>query len=190
MTQTQTTETTQTTNAVASAQNKINELQAAIISGNTKLTAADLANAEAALKFAELQQQAAEIIKQSNAEAERKTTLLNLQKRLSTVSDSRKVVNSKFAEFEKSLTNYLTAAATYQNNLNSVRGELRNAGMYPGEQTAIIGGVAPGQSYFGIQITDIRRKLEIGEVSATNVLPEQEIKPLIESALGEYNRHF
>ncbi len=61
--------------------------------------------------------------------------------------------------------------------------------MHPGEQVAIINGVA-GQTFFGIQITDIRRKLEIGEVSAENVLPNDVVKPLIEQALGEFNRNF
>jgi hypothetical protein len=184
------TQTTETITAIEAAQAKITSIQQAIISGNTKLTAADLANAEATLKFAKLQQQAAEIIKQTAAESERKAHLLELQKRLEVVAGSRKVVNSKFAEFEKSLANYLTAAATYQNNLDSIRGALRNAGMHPGEQTAIINGVGPGQTFFGITVTDIRRKLEIGTISASNVLPEQEIKPLIESALGEYSRNF
>ncbi len=186
MTQTQTKEIS----AVESAQNKITSIQQSVAAGNTKLNAQDLANARAALEFAELQQQAAEIVKQTNIEAERKAHLLDLQKRLEVVAGSNKVVNSKFAEFEKSLANYLTAATTYQNNLDSIRGALREAGMHPGEQTAIINGVSPGQTFFGIQITDIRRKLEIGEVSAENILPNDVVKPLVESALGEYNRHF
>jgi hypothetical protein len=88
------------------------------------------------------------------------------------------------------LANYLTAATTYQNNLDSIRGALREAGMHPGEQIAIINGVGPGQTFFGIQITDIRRKLEIGEVSAENILPNDVVKPIVEQALGEYNRNF
>jgi chromosome segregation ATPase len=187
MTQTQTTETT---NAVESAQAKIQNIQTSIINGDKTLTSKDLAAAKAELEFCELQQAARRIIAAETAEAERKTTLLNLQKRLSTVSDSRKTVNQKFAEFEKSLATYLQSCSTYQNNLNDIRTSLREAAMYPGEQVAIIGGVAPGESYFGIQITDMRRKLEIGEVSAENILPEQSIKPLIEASLGEYNRHF
>jgi predicted nucleic acid-binding Zn-ribbon protein len=184
------TETNNEPNAVESAQAKITSIQQAVAAGNTKLNAQDLANARAALEFAELQQQAAEIVKQTNIEADRKAHLLDLQKRLEVVAGSNKVVNSKFAEFEKSLANYLTACTTYQNNLDSIRGALREAGMHPGEQTAIINGVAPGQSYFGITVTDIRRKLEIGEVSAENILPNDVVKPLIEAALGEYNRHF
>jgi predicted nucleic acid-binding Zn-ribbon protein len=184
------TQTTETTNAVESAQAKITSIQQAVAAGNTKLNAQDLANARAALEFAELQQQAAEIVNQTNIEADRKAHLLDLQKRLEVVAGSRKVVNSKFAEFEKSLANYLTACTTYQNNLDSIRGALREAGMHPGEQTAIINGVAPGQTFFGVTVTDIRRKLEIGEVSAENVTPDHEIKPLIEASLGEYNRHF
>jgi F0F1-type ATP synthase membrane subunit b/b' len=183
--------TTETTNtALSEAQAKIQNIQTSIINGDKSLTAKDLAGAKAELEFIQLQEEAREIIKQSNAEAERKTTLLNLQKRLKVIADSRKTVNSKFAEFEKSLANYLTAATTYQNNLNDIRAALREAAMYPGEQVAIIGGVAPGQSYFGIQITDMRRKLEIGSTGAENILPEQEIKPLIEKSLGEYAKNF
>ncbi len=177
-------------NAVESAQAKITSIQQAIVGGDKTLTARDLAGAKAALEFAELQEEAREIIKQSNAESERKAHLLDLQKRLEVVAGSRKVVNSKFAEFEKSLANYLTAATTYQNNLDSIRGALREAGMHPGEQNAIIGGVGPGASYFGIPVIDVRRKLEIGEVSAENILPNDVVKPIVEQALGEYNRNF
>jgi chromosome segregation ATPase len=186
MTQTQTKETS----AVESAQAKITSIQQAVAAGNTKLNAQDLANARAALEFAELQQQAAVIAKQKNAEAARRTTLLNLQKELAAVSDSRKSVDAKFAAFQKSLSEYLTTASNYQNSLDAVRNSLRNAGMHPGEQTAIINGVGPGQTFFGIQITDIRRKLEIGEVSAENILPNDVVKPIVEQALGEYNRNF
>ncbi len=183
-------QTTETTNAVETAQAKITSIQQAIVGGNTKLNAADLSNARAALEFAELQQQAAEIIKQKNAEAERRTTLLNLQKQLATVSDSRKSVDAKFAAFQKALSEYLAFASNYQNSLNAVRNSLRNAGLHPGEQIATINGVAPGESYFGISVTDIRRVLSIGEVSAENVLPNDVVKPLIEKSLGEYNRNF
>jgi hypothetical protein len=62
--------------------------------------------------------------------------------------------------------------------------------MHPGETVGIVGGIAPGQTFFGITVTDIRRVLSIGAATAENVLPEQEIKPLIEASLGEYNRHF
>jgi predicted nucleic acid-binding Zn-ribbon protein len=176
--------------ALEAAQAKIESIQQAVAAGNTKLNAQDLANARAALEFAELQQQAAEIVKQTNAEADRKAHLLNLQTRLKVIADSHKVVDVKLESFTKSLHEYLTACTTFQTNLNNVRGALREAGMHPGEQTAIINGVGPGQSYFGITVTDIRRKLEIGEVSAENVTPDQEIKPLIEASLGEYSRHF
>ncbi len=186
MTQTQTKEIS----AVESAQNKIESIRAALANGDQKIKASDLAAARNELEFAELKAQAAIIAKQKNAEAERKTTLLNLQKELAAVSDSRKSVDAKFKVFEKSLADYLTSASNYQNSLNAVRNSLRNAGMHPGEQIAIVGGAGPGQTYFGIPVIDVRRKLEIGEVSAENVTPDQEIKPLIESALGEYNRNF
>ncbi len=176
--------------AVESAQNKIESIRAALANGDQKIKASDLAAARNELEFAELREQAAIIAKQKNAEAERRTTLLNLQKELAAVSDSRKSVDAKFAAFEKSLADYLTSASNYQNSLDAVRNSLRSNEMHPGEQIAVINGVGPGQSYFGITVTDIRRKLEIGSVSAENVLPEQEIKPLIEASLGEYDRHF
>jgi multidrug efflux pump subunit AcrA (membrane-fusion protein) len=176
--------------AVSEAQNKLDAIRSGLINGDIKIKASDLAAAQNELQFAELQQQAAIVAKQKNAESQRRTTLLNLQKELAAVSDSRKSVDAKFAAFQKSLADYLTSASNYQNSLDAVRNSLRSNEMHPGETVGIVGGIAPGQSYFGISVTDIRRKLEIGEVSAENVLPEQEIKPLIEASLGEYNRHF
>jgi predicted nucleic acid-binding Zn-ribbon protein len=188
MTQTQT--QNNEPNAVQTAQNRIAAIRTALANGDEKIKASDLAAARNELEFVELKEQAAIIAKQKSVEAERKTTLLNLQKELAAVSDSRKSVDAKFAAFQKSLSDYLISASNYQNSLNGVRNSLRSNGLHPGEQVAIINGVTPGASYFGIQITDIRRVLSIGSTSAENVLPEQEIKPLIEQALGEYNRNF
>jgi chromosome segregation ATPase len=182
-------QTTETTNVVESAQAKISNIQQAIVGGDTKLTAADLSNARAALEFAELQQAAREIIATETVEAERKAHLLELQARLKVIADSHKVVDSKFTEFSKSLANYLTACTTFQTNLNNVRGALREADLYP-ETDVIIAGVTPGKVAYGIQIQDRLRRLSIGEISAENVTPDHEIKPLIEASLGEWNRHF
>jgi predicted nucleic acid-binding Zn-ribbon protein len=176
--------------AVETAENKIESLREALANGDEKIKASDLMTARNELEFAELKAQAAEISKQKAIEAERRTTLLNLQKELAAVSDSRSGVDKKFTAFEKSLADYLATASNYQNSLDAVRNSLRNAEMHPGQEIAIINGIAPGQTFFGIQITDIRRVLTIGAASASSVLPEQEIKPLIEAALGEYNRHF
>ena len=182
--------TTETTNtALSEAQAKISNIQQAIVGGNTKLNAQDLANARAALEFAELQQQAAEITKQTNAEADRKAHLLELQSRLKVIADSHKVVDSKFAEFEKSLANYLTACTTFQTNLNNVRGALREADLYP-ETDIIVAGTAPGKTSYGVQVQDRMRTLTIGEISVTNVQPNDVVKTLVEQALGEYNRNF
>ncbi len=184
------TQTTETTNPVETAQNRIEAIRASLANGDQKIKASDLAAARNELEFAELREQAAIVAKQQAAEAERRTTLLNLQKELAAVSDSRKSVDAKFAAFQKSLSDYLTSASNYQNSLDGVRNSLRSNGLHPGEQVVIINGVGPGQSYFGITVTDIRRKLEIGEVSAENILPNDAVKPLVESALGEYNRNF
>ncbi len=188
-TQTQTTETTQTTNAVASAQAKIQNIQQAIVDGNKTLTAKDLASAKAELEFIQLQEEAREIIKQSNAEAERKAHLLNLQKRLKVIADSHKVVDQKLESFTKSLHEYLTSCTTFQNNLNDIRAGLREAALYP-ESDVIIAGVPPGKVAYGISVQDRMRTLSIGEISVTNASPEDAVKPIIESALGEYNRNF
>jgi chromosome segregation ATPase len=187
MTQTQT--QNNEPNAVEAAQNKINGIQAAIISGNTKLTAADLSNARSELEFCELQQAAREIIAAETVEAERKTTLLNLQKRLKVIADSHKVVDSKLESFTKSLHEYLTSCATFQNNLNDVRAALREAALYP-ETDVIIAGVTPGKVAFGISVQDRMRTLSIGEISVTNVAPEDAIKPIIEKSLAEFARNF
>jgi chromosome segregation ATPase len=186
---TQTTTTTETTNAVASAQAKIANIQTSIINGDRSLTAKDLASAKAELEFIQLQEEAREIIKQSNAEAERKTTLLNLQKRLKVIADSHKVIDAKLESFTKSLHEYLTSCTTFQNNLNDIRAGLREAAMYP-ESDVIIAGVPPGKVAFGISVQDRLRTLSIGEISVTNVTPDDAVKPIIEQALGEYSRHF
>lgn len=183
------TQTNNEMNAVEAAKTKVTEIEQAVIDGNKKINATDLANARAALEFAELQEAAREIARQTNAEAEKKAHLLDLQKRLKVIADSRRVVDSKFAEFEKSLANYLTAATTYQNNLNSIRGELQSAGMYP-EPGPIIAGVEPGLNVYGIRVTDFTRQLAIGEVAAKNVSPDDAVKPVIEASLAEYNRNF
>jgi chromosome segregation ATPase len=183
------TQTTQTTNAVASAMAKIKNIQSSIVNGDKSLTSKDLAQAKAELEFCELQEEARRIIAAESAESERKATLLNLQKRLSTVSDSRKVVNAKLEAFTKSLNEYLTSCTTFQSNLNSIRSELREAGLYP-ETDIITAGTPPGKVSFGVSVQDARRTLSIGEIAVTNAAPEDAVKPIIESALGEYNRNF
>ncbi len=176
--------------AIRAAQNKIESIRNGLINDDEKIKASDLTAAKNELEFAELKAQASELAAEKAREAERKAHLLELQKELQAVGESRKTVDAKFAAFQKSLADYLSSAAIYQNALNSVRTSLQTAGMHPGETTAIVGGVAPGQTFFGISVSDVRRKLEIGTVSAENVLPQQEIKSLVESSLGEYNRYF
>jgi septal ring factor EnvC (AmiA/AmiB activator) len=183
------THTTETPNAVLEAQNKINGIQQAIVDGNTKLTAADLSNARAALEFAELQQTARQIIEQEAAETEKKAHLLSLQKRLTVIRDSQKTVDAKLESFTKSLSEYLTACSTFQNNLNSVRTALRENDLYP--ETDIITAAAPaGKLAFGVQIQDRMRTLTIGEVSVTNLTPGESIKTVVEKSVADYERNF
>jgi chromosome segregation ATPase len=183
------TQTTTTTNAVEAAQSKLTSIQQSLVNGDKTLTSRDLATARAELEFVQLQESAREIIKQSNAEAERKTTLLNLQKRLKVIADSHKVIDSKLESFTKSLHEYLTACTTFQTNLNDIRAGLREAALYP-ETDVIIAGVTPGKVAYGISVQDRMRTLSIGEISVTNLAPEDAVNPIIEQALGEYNRHF
>jgi chromosome segregation ATPase len=182
--------TTATISAVEAAQNKLESIRQALIAGDTKLKPKDLLESKNELEFAELQAEAAKIVEQKNAEAERKARLLELQKQLAAVNDSRSVVDKKFTAFEKSLADYLSSCSDYQNELNGIRSELQNAGMYPGETIGIRAGFEPEDVVPGIKITDVRRVLSIGAVSAENVLPGEKIKTLVEASLGEYNRHF
>jgi predicted nucleic acid-binding Zn-ribbon protein len=183
------THTTETPNAVLEAQNKINGIQQAIVDGNTKLTAADLSNARAALEFAELQQRARQIIEQEAAETERKAHLLSLQKRLTVIRDSQKTVDAKLESFTRSLSEYLTACSTFQNNLNSVRTALRENDLYP--ESDIITAAAPaGKLAYGVQIQDRLRTLTIGTISVTNLNPADSIKPILEKSVADYERNF
>jgi len=183
------TQTTETINAVEMAQNKINGIQAAIISGNAKLTATDLSNARAELEFAELQEAAREIVKQTNIEVARKTHLLALQTRLKVIADSHKVVDAKLESFTKSLHEYLTSCSTFQNSLNNIRGALRGAALYP-ESDVIVAGTTPGKVAYGIQIQDRLRTLSIGEISVTNLTPAESIKQRVEQSVAEFERNF
>ncbi len=184
MTQTQTTETT---NAVESAQNRIEAIRASLANGDEKIKAADLMTARNELEFQLLRQQASEISKQKTAEAQRLSFLLGLEKQLAAVSESRSGVDKKFAAFEKSLADYLSTCSNYQNELNGIRAALQAAGMHPGETVGLVGGIAPPDVVPGVTITDSRRTLTINAASASNVLPDQEIKPRIEASLGEYS---
>jgi chromosome segregation ATPase len=177
------------TNAVASAQAKIQNIQTSIINGDKSLTSKDLASAKAELEFCELQQAARAIIATETAEAERKTTLLNLQKRLKVIADSHKVIDSKLESFTKSLHEYLTACSTFQGNLNSVRTELREAGLHPENET-ILAGVPPGKVAFGISVQDRMRTLSVGEISVTNLTPGESIKAVVEQSVADYERNF
>jgi hypothetical protein len=177
-------------NAVQTAENRIEASRTALASGDEKIRAADLMTARNELEFQILRQQAAEISKQKTAEAQRLSFLLGLEKQLAAVSESRSGVDKKFAAFEKSLGDYLSACSNYQNELNGIRSSLQTAGLYPGETLGLVGGIAPPDIVPGVTITDSRRTLSINAASASNVLPDQEIKPVIERALGEYSRHF
>ncbi len=181
--------TTQPT-TIEEAQRRIDSIRAALISGAGKIKPSDLAEAKDELEFAQLRAEAKRYADEKAAIASRRANLLELQKKLQTVSDSRKTVDAKFAEFGKSLMAYLGSCSDYQNELNDIRNSLQANGLYPGA-TVVVGGATQAHDIVpGIEVTDIRRELTIGTESATNVLPDQEIKPLIERALGEYNRNF
>jgi chromosome segregation ATPase len=183
------TQTTETPNAVLEARNRISNIQAAIVAGDKKLTPRDLSDAKSALEFAELQAEARETVKREAAESERKSHLLNLQKRLEVVAGSRKVIDAKLESFTRSLNEYLTACTTFQTNLNNVRTALRENDLYP--ETDVITAAAPaGKVAYGISVQDRLRTLTIGEVSATNVAPADSIKPILENSLAAYERNF
>ncbi len=184
------TQITETTSAIESARAKITSIRAALASGDEKIKAADLMTARNELEFQLLRQQAAEISKQKTAEAQRLSTALGLEKQLAALSESRGIIDKKFASFQKSLGDYLSACSDFQNDLNGIRAALQTHEMYPGETVGIVGGIAPPDIVPGVTITDSRRRLTINAASAESILPSQEISTVIEKALGEYSRHF
>jgi predicted ribosome quality control (RQC) complex YloA/Tae2 family protein len=182
-------QTTETTNAVQTATAKLESLKQSILDGNKTLTPGDLNNAVNELAFCELREEAKKHREEKAIEATRKARLLELQKQLAAVNDSHKTIDAKLESFTKSLHEYLTACATFQNNLNSVRTALREDDLYP-ESDVIVAGVTPGKTSYGIEIQDRLRTLTIGQTSVTNLAPDDVVKPLVEQALGEFNRNF
>jgi small-conductance mechanosensitive channel len=175
--------------AVETAENRIKSLREALANGDEKIKASDLMTARNELEFAELKAQAAEISKQKAIEAERRTTLLELQTRLKVIADSHKTIDAKLESFTRSLHEYLTTCTTFQNNLNSVRTALREADLYP-ESDVIVAGVTPGKVTYGVSVLDRMRTLTIGETSATSLAPGESIKTVVEQAVADYERNF
>jgi predicted nucleic acid-binding Zn-ribbon protein len=185
MTQTHTNNET----AVETATAKLESVRQSILNGDKTLSANDLSNALNELAFCELREEAKKHREEKAIESTRKARLLELQKQLATISDSHKTIDAKLESFTKSLHEYLTACATFQNNLNSVRTALREADLYP-ESDVIVAGVTPGKVTYGISIQDRLRTLTIGETSVTNLTPGESIKQRVESAVAAFERNF
>jgi septation ring formation regulator EzrA len=173
MTQTQTKEI-----SIETAQAKIEAIRNGLINGDQKIKVSDLTAAKNELEFVELKAQAATIAAEKAKQSERRAHLLELQKQLTAVSDSRKSVDAKFTEFEKSLADYLQTASTYQKKMNSIRSSI---------QREFLDGSTLGDVP-GLPISDIRRVITIGEVSAENYDPHEITKLLIERALAGFDR--
>jgi septation ring formation regulator EzrA len=166
-------------NAVQTATAKLAALRQSLIDGDEKLTANDLAAARNALEFAELQESARQIAAQKATDAARRANLLDLQKQLTAVSNSRKSVDAKFTELEKSMADYLQTASTYQKKMNSIRHSVQ----------AEFLNQSPLNPVPGLPTSDIRRVLTIGDVSAENYDPHEITKSLVERALADFDRN-
>ncbi len=166
--------------AVQAAENKIEAIKMALVNGDEKIKISDLAQARNELEFVQLKSQAAEIAKEKAAKAERRANLLSLQKKLAAVNDSRAGVEKKFSEFEKSLSDFLQTATLYQQALNTVRTELQAANFYHSDPPGVIE---------GIEVSDIRRVVGIGGITAENYDPHEISKRLLEASLADFDRN-
>lgn len=165
-------------NNVAKAIGKIESIKQAILSGDKKLTAGDLTRAKSELEFAELQMEAEIIQNEQAIKASRKADLLELQKQLTTISDSQTVIDKKFKNFEKSLDDYLSSVVGYQKDLRSVSDALSNGGFLANQ--------TPGQ--IKEMPASVGRNVEIGEIVAGGIQPQETIEKLVERRLGEFGQ--
>jgi hypothetical protein len=171
--------TNEETNAVEMANAKIESIRQSILSGDKKLTASDLSNAKNELEFAELQDEAKKVAEQKAIDNLRRADLLNLQKTLAQIADSGPVIDKKFAVFEKSLSDYLSAVVAYEKDLRVVRDSLQAGGFLPGTTPGAIEGITALSG----------RTVEIGDVAAANIQPNDTIKTLVERFLGDFNQN-
>ncbi len=166
-------------NAVDAAQTRISEIENAIINGDSKLTSTDLRGAKDALDFAKLQDAAKRRAEEKAVDAARRGELLKIEKKLAELANARPAIEKQFASFEKSLTDYLSAVVVYHKGLNSVRGELRDGGFLKDTMPGPIEGIP----------TENGRTVQIGEIAANGIQPQEEIKLLTERLLGEFNQN-
>jgi hypothetical protein len=166
-------------NEVETAKAKVEAVRQGILEGNQKLTARDLSEAKDALEFAELRQEARRAAEEKAAAAARRANLLDLQKQLSDIADTRPVIEKKFNAFEKSLTDYLSAVVVHQKELQAVRDAIQSGGFAEG--------FTPGPIE-GIDVS-IGRTVEIGATIATSIEPNEAIKQLTERLLGEFSQN-
>jgi hypothetical protein len=166
-------------NAVQSANAKIQSIRQAIVNGDKKFTASDLSNAKNELEFAELQDEAKRVAEQKAIDNLRRADLLNLQKTLAQIADSRPVIDKKFLVFEKSLSDYLSAVVAYEKDLRVVRDSLRAGGFLPGTAPGVIEGLPASDG----------RTVGIGQVVAEDIQPNETIERLVERLLSDFNQN-
>ncbi len=166
-------------NAVEAAQTRISEIENAIINGDTKLTATDLSNARNELEFAQVKEAARKHAEQKAIADTRRANLLDLQKQLSDIADTRPVIDKKFAAFEKNLNDYLSAVVVHQRDLRGVRDALQNGGFLVGTMPGLIEGIP----------TENARTVQIGAAAAADIQPNEEIKLLTERLLAEFSQN-
>ncbi len=167
--------TTQTSAAEA-AKSKVESIEQAILSGDKKLTANNLAAARNDLEFAELQDAAQRLAEEKAANEKRKANLLKLQETLRQLADSRPEIDKKYVAFEKTLTDYLSAVFAYQQQLTGIRQQLGNGGFLVGQLPGPLEGISASDG----------RTLEIGDISAETLEPQSKIRELVDRQIGEH----
>jgi hypothetical protein len=167
------------TNAVEAANAKIQSIRQAIVNGDKKFTASDLSNAKNELEFAELQDEAKRVAEQKAIDNSRRADLLNLQKTLAQIADSRPVIDKKFIAFEKNLSDYLSAVVVHYKELRAVREALMSGGFLPNTTPGAIEGLP----------ASVGRTVGIGEIAVEDIQPQETIKTLTERLLGDFNQN-
>jgi acetyl/propionyl-CoA carboxylase alpha subunit len=170
--------TTETTNHVETATAQIESIRRAIMSGDEKLTANDLNNAVSELAFCELREEAKKHREAKAIEATRKARLLDLQKELAKLADTRTAIDKRFTLFEKSLGDYLSSVVLYRQELQAVRDSLQNGGFLNGRMPGPIKDIN----------TSDGREVVIGEIVAEDISPNETIKLLVENRLAQFNQ--
>jgi chromosome segregation ATPase len=164
-------------NAVESAQNKISNIQQAIVDGDTKLTSGDLAAARSDLEFAQLRESARNLREKRADLSRRIERTKEFEARLKAVEVDTALETAQ-KRFEKALRDYSLAADTRNKRLSDIQTEMMALGLQEN-----------GTSRDGIQIevkfpSGEHHPLRIGDAHARFASLRKPVKDFVDQVLG------